>query len=149
VLRDEALLEIAAHPPERPEDLHHIRSISQGFSQSRAGKALLEAVERGRNRADDTLPQVKKKKTLPRGIGPLVDLLKVLLKMKCEKYDVAQKLIANVADLERIAADDYDDVKAMSGWRFEVFGEDALKLKRGELALAAEGRKIELVELDD
>ena len=149
VLRDEALLEIAAHPPKRPEDLNRMRSVSQGFSQSRSGKALLEAVERGQNRAEDCLPQVARKKSLPRGIGPLVDLLKVLLKMKCEEYDVAQKLVANVADLERIAADDHDEVLAMSGWRFEVFGEDALRLKRGELALAAEGRKIELVELED
>ncbi len=149
VLRDESLLEIAAHPPKNPEDLNRMRSVSQGFSQSRAGKALLEAVTRGVERAEDTLPHLAKKKSLPRGIGPLVDLLKVLLKMKCEEFDVAQKLIANTADLERIAADDYDDVLAMSGWRLEVFGDDALKLKRGEIALAADGRKIELVELDD
>jgi len=149
VLRDESLLEIAAHPPKRPDDLNRMRSISQGFSQSRSGKALLEAVERGKARPDDSLPQVPRKKSLPRGIGPLVDLLKVLLKMKCETFDVAQKLIANVADLERIAADDYDDVPAMTGWRFEVFGEDALKLKNGELALAAKGRKIDLVRLND
>jgi ribonuclease D len=149
VLRDESLLEIAAHPPKRPEDLNRMRSISQGFSQSRSGKSLLEAVERGKNRPEDTLPRVPRKKSLPRGIGPLVDLLKVLLKMKCETFDVAQKLIANVADLERIAADDYDDVPAMTGWRFEVFGEDALKLKNGELALAAKGRKIDLVRLND
>ena len=74
-----------------------------------------------------------------------VDLLKVLLKMKCEYHEVAQKLVANTADLETIAADDRAPVPALTGWRQEVFGQDALALKRGELALAVEGRKVRLV----
>jgi len=147
VMRDEALLEIAAHPPKKPDDLGRMRSVSQGFSSSRAGKLLFEAVTRGVNLPDDVLPQVNKPKPLPRGIGPLVDLLKVLLKMKCEENDVAQKLIGNVADLEKVAAYDNADVAAMRGWRKEVFGNDAMRLKNGEIALAANGNKIKLVEL--
>ncbi len=149
VLRDEALLEISAHPPKGADDLGRMRSVSQGFAQSRGGKALLDAVRRGVDMPESDLPVVEKPKPLPRGIGPLVDLLKVLLKMKCETHDVAQKLVANVADLERIAADDKADVAALKGWRFHVFGDDALRLKHGELALAADGKKIEIVELED
>ena len=147
VMRDEALLEIAAHPPKKPDDLGRMRSVSQGFASSRAGKLLFEAVTRGVKLPDDVLPQVNKPKPLPRGIGPLVDLLKVLLKMKCEENDVAQKLIGNVADLEKVAAYDNADVAAMKGWRKEVFGNDAMRLKKGEIALAANGNKINLVEL--
>ena len=65
--------------------------------------------------------------------------------MKCEDHEVAQKLVANTADLDAIAADDNAPVPALSGWRLEVFGQDALALKRGELALAVVGRKLRLV----
>ena len=75
----------------------------------------------------------------------MIELLKVLLKMKCEDHEVAQKLVANSADLEAIAADDRARVPALSGWRHEIFGQDALALKRGELALAVAGRKLRLV----
>jgi ribonuclease D len=71
----------------------------------------------------------------------------VLLKLKCDDHEVAQKLLANSSDLDKIAADDNADVPAMHGWRRELFGEDALRLKRGEIALAAQGHKIKLVEL--
>ena len=149
VLRDEALLEIAAHPPKKPDDLGRMRSVSQGFANSRGGKLLFEAVTRGVGLREDALPQVEKPKPLPRGIGPLVDLLKVLLKMKCEENDVAQKLIGNVADLEKVAAFDDADVDILRGWRREVFGNDALRLKNGEIALAANGNRIKLVELPE
>jgi ribonuclease D len=85
---------------------------------------------------------------LPRGMGPLVDLFKVLLKMKCDQEDVAQKLIASSADLEAIAADDNADVAALKGWRREVFGNDAIGLKHGRIALAADGGAIRLMRLD-
>jgi len=127
--------------------VRRMRSISQGFSSSRAGKLLFEAVARGLALPENVLPQVDKPKSLPRGIAPLVDLLKVLLKMKCEEHDVAQKLIGNVADLEKVAAFDDADVPIMRGWRKEVFGNDAMRLKNGEIAIAANGNKIKLVEL--
>ena len=76
-----------------------------------------------------------------------MELLKVLLKTKSEAHGVAQKLIANSADLEMIAADDQADVPALHGWRRELFGEDALALKRGELALTAGKNQVALVKL--
>src|SRR3546814_4970241 len=104
------------------------------------GKGLLEAIGRGFATPADKSPVLPDVAELPRGAGPLVDLLKVLLKFKCEINDVAQKLVASVADLEAIAATDDADVPALHGWRREVFGEDALRLKHGELALSA-GRR--------
>jgi ribonuclease D len=78
-----------------------------------------------------------------------VDLLKVVLKLQCERHDVAQKLVASVADLERIAADDDAEVRALTGWRREVFGESALALKQGRLGLGMEGKKLVMVPLKD
>ena len=97
---------------------------------------------------EDSMPRIARDAQLPRGIGPLTELLKVLLKLKCDEHDVAQKLVANSADLDQIAADDNADVAALRGWRRDLFGADALALKRGGLALAADGYRIKLIRLD-
>jgi ribonuclease D len=77
----------------------------------------------------------------------VVELLKVLLKARAEEAGVASKLIATVSDLEKIAADDEADTPALQGWRREAFGSDALKIKRGELALVLDGIKVRVVEV--
>jgi ribonuclease D len=147
VLRDEALLEIASHPPRDAGDLARVRGLSRNLAEGRQGSEILAAVASAEALAADELPQVEREAPMSRGLGPLIELLKVLLKMKCEANDVAQKLVASSADLERIASDDEADIPALHGWRRQIFGEDALALKHGRLALAAEGRRIKLVTL--
>jgi len=151
VLRDETLLEIAAHAPQTAEALERTRGFSKGQAEGRIGKAILEAVERGRGLSEDQLPQPPARRDIPPGIGPITDLLKVLLKMRCEENDVAQKLVANADDLELIAMDDDAPVAALKGWRRELFGADALHLKHGRLALclSKDGKRVEAVELED
>jgi len=151
ILRDEAAMEIAAHPPKSTEDLAHIRGLSKGFAEGKMGQGLLGAIQARLAEPRETYPVMEREPDLPRGIGPLVELLKVLLKLKCDEHDVAQKLVASSSDLDKIAADDNAEVPAMQGWRREVFGNDALRLKHGELALAAQAAgpntRIKLVEL--
>lgn len=147
IIRDEALLEIAAHPPKSRQDLGRIRGFPKGIADGARGDAIIETVAKGLDLPKSALPVLPDRAQKPQGIGPLVELLKVLLRMKCEHHEVAQKLIANVSDLEQIAADDAADVRALRGWRRDVFGTDALRLKRGELALAASGRKVRLIEV--
>jgi ribonuclease D len=147
IVRDEALAEIASTPPKTVEDLSRVRGLSRGIAEGRGGEELLAAIARAMALPDEDRPALIHESTLPKGIGPLVELLKVLLKLMCDQHDVAQKLVASTADLERIAADDGAEVPAMHGWRREIFGEQALKLKRGQLALAAEGRRIRLISL--
>ena len=94
-------------------------------------------------------PQPQSKPKLPRGLGPVTDLLKVLLKMKSEDSDVASKLLASAADIELLAAFGEDaDIRALKGWRREVFGEDALKLRAGALSLSIKGKKLKLLPAD-
>ena len=119
-----------------------MRAVPKGFENSKYADELLEAVSRGRNRTKETMPELTPPVVNKPGIGALVDLLKVLLKQRSEETGVAPKLIANVADLERIASDDEPDVPAMHGWRREVFGEPALRLKKGEISLALEDGKV-------
>lgn len=151
VIRDETLLEIAAHAPQTVDALERTRGFSKGQAEGRIGKAILDAVERGRSLPEDQLPQPPVRRDVPQGTGPITDLLKVLLKMRCEENDVAQKLVANSDDLELIAIDDEAPVAALKGWRREIFGADALDLKRGRLALclSKDGKRVEAVELED
>ena len=146
VLRDEALLDIAAHAPETVEQLARTRGLGRNLAEGRQGEALLDAVARGLALPESQCPVLPGRPQLPDGLGPVVDLLKVLLKMKCEAHGVAQRLVASSGDLELIAADDDADVLALSGWRREVFGEDALAVKHGRLAITVAGKALQLVE---
>jgi ribonuclease D len=151
VVRDETLSEIAAHAPTTAAELSRVRGLGKGQVEGRIGAAILEAVGRAQALPEDLCPTPPERSELPKGIGPVVDLLKVLLKLKCDEHDVAQKLVANTADLEMIAADDNANVPALHGWRRELFGEDALKLKHGRIALglAPDGRRLRMLPLDD
>ncbi|MFC4270249.1 ribonuclease D [Sneathiella chungangensis] len=147
ILRDEALIEIASNPPKDPETLSHVRGIGHKFAEGKMGQGLLEAVQEGVALPADQAPRLPRKAPPSKGTGPLMELLRVLLKLRCEENEVAQKLVCNMADLERIAADDTADVPALKGWRRRVFGEDALKLKHGKIALSSEDGKIRIIDL--
>ncbi len=148
ILRDEALIEIASHAPRSIEALARTRGLGKGIAEGRLGKEILDAVAQGL--ADPDPPAaVAQKAQNPPGLGPLIELLRVLLKQRCEDFEVAQKLVASADDLEAISADDNADVPALYGWRREVFGADALALKHGTLALTAGRNRIELVALPE
>ncbi|MCH9052590.1 MAG: ribonuclease D [Proteobacteria bacterium] len=148
VLRDEALVEIAHHTPSTVAELARTRGLGRGLAEREMGAALLEAVGRGIAvpEKDRPIPPARAESALPRGLGPVSDLLKVLLKMACEESGVARKLVASSADLELIAAFGEDaKVPALDGWRRQVFGDAALKLRAGETALAAAGNRLTTV----
>jgi ribonuclease D len=145
VLRDDVLLDIAARMPSSPEELAKTRTVGRNGLGAAVTQGVLAAVAEGRAVPEADCPIVALPEPLPKGIGPLVDLFRVLLKMKCDENGVAQKLVASAAELELIAADDDADVPALKGWRRELFGEHALKIKHGALALAADGTKVRLI----
>ena len=150
IVRDESLIEISHHAPKTINDLSRARGLSLKKAEGSLGKALLNAVKVGLNVPSENLPEVKRDAPLPKGIGPITDLLKVLLKLKCEKHDVAQKLIATVNDMEQIAAFGQNaNVPALQGWRLEVFGIDALRLRSGQLAMVIKDHNLELVEINN
>jgi ribonuclease D len=147
VLREEQLFDIAAHHPSSTEELSHTRGMGRDAARGRIGQAILKALAEGMAVPEKDCPAPPPQRDQPAGLGPLVDLLKVVLKLQCERHDVAQKLVASVADLEAIAANDGAEVRAMSGWRREVFGESALALKQGRLGLGMEGKNLVMVKL--
>jgi len=145
VLKDDALGDVAVQAPTSMEKLAALRSLPRGFERSKWGEAILQAVERGLARDLKSLPRIERSRTAVNGAA-IVELLKVLLRMTAERHAVAAKVIATVEDLERIAADDEADVAALKGWRRELFGEKALALKHGRLALAIENGRVVPVE---
>jgi ribonuclease D len=147
VLKDEVIGDIAVQAPTTIERLGHLRSLPKGFERSKWGEAIVEAVKRGLARDPKTLPRLDRPKPAANGQAT-VELLKVLLRMTSERHGVAAKVIATVDDLDRIAADDEADVPALAGWRRELFGEKALALKHGKLALAVERGRVVTVEHD-
>ncbi len=148
ILRDEALLEISARTPTTIDTLARTRSLGRRLAEGSMGQSLIAAVEAGLATPEQDRPKVAKARPANRNAGPVIELLKVLLKMKCEAHDVAQRLIATSADLERIASEDNADVPALHGWRREIFGEDALALKAGKLALSIKGGRLRVDRLD-
>lgn len=145
LVKDETLLEIAATTPETVADLSRARGISEGFAKGRSGTGLLAAVKAGKELPDEDLPEAPKDRTGPTPSPALVALLKVLLAAKSEEHHVAPRLLASSEDLDRLAAGDAVEVPALHGWRREVFGEAALALKGGRLALGVDGKRVKLI----
>jgi len=145
VLKDDVVADIAVQAPITLERLGHLRSLPKGFERSRWGEQIIEAVKRGLERDPRTLPRLERFRPAPNGAAT-VELLKVLLRMTAERHGVAAKIIATVDELDRIADDDEADVPALRGWRRELFGEKALALKHGKLALAVDKYRVVTVD---
>ncbi len=138
VLKDEAVVDVAVSAPRSVESLGRLRSIPSGFERSRTGTDILAAVERGLAREGGESPVPARGRSRSSGGGATAELLKVLLRAVAEAERVAPKVIATVDDLEAIAESDDASVPALAGWRRQLFGEKALALKAGNLALAVE-----------
>src|SRR6516225_608410 len=137
VLKDDAIGDIATHAPSTVERLAGLRSLPKGFDRSKWGAEIVAAVQRGLARDPATLPKLEKPRNNSNGAA-IVELLKVLLRMTSERHGAASKVIAT--------ADDHADVAALHGWRRELFGEAALSLKHGRLALAIEKGRVVRVD---
>lgn len=135
ILRDDALYDIANQAPTTSEQLSQLRTLSEGFARSQRAREILEAVRTGLSRDVKTLPALNQNQPMSAEATATMELLKVLLKAAAAHNRVAPRLIADSSELERIATEEEPNVPALSGWRRKLFGEDALKLKRGELAL--------------
>lgn len=148
VIRDEVMLELAAAAPRNVQDLERMRGLSSSFIQGKEGKILLELIEKAHILPLEDCPQIKKEGPSLPGASALVEMLRLLLKIKSEKYHVAQKLIATSTDLDIIARSANPDVPALQGWRKEVFGDAALALKAGKIAIGIKNNKITLIPLE-
>ncbi len=151
ILFDENLVELALCRPKDRYEISNMRGLPKGIADSRYSGAILDAIEIGKATLPEKCPEVKNRLDAPKGKRALVEMLHILLTIKSEEYDVAPKLIATSEDILHIAIDGKPNVPAMTGWRREVFGEDALALKGGDLFISynPNKRRIRLTRKED
>ncbi len=145
LLKDESLLEIAAVAPSNADALGRVRGVARGFADGRAAAGLLSAIAAAQALPEDALPEAPSSRDGRKASPALIALLKVLLAAKSEEHQVATRLLASSDDLDRLASEDAPDVPALGGWRREVFGEDAMALKQGRVALGVAGKRVQLI----
>ncbi len=146
VYKDDALLELASTKPDSHEALSRSRLLLREARRGEIADGILTAVRNAMAMKPEDIPRVSEDNEQLQVNPALADLLRVLLKARAEDSGVAQKLIANTSELDAIAAG-VRDLPSLKGWRGEIFGRDALRLCRGELALAAKGKQVVVVEL--
>ncbi|MCU0903671.1 MAG: ribonuclease D [Tabrizicola sp.] len=146
VMKDDALLELASTRPTNAEELGRSRLLLREGRKPEIAEGILAAVKEGLEMKPEDIPRVETSRDQMQVNPALADLLRVLLKAKSESLGVAPRLIASSADLDLIAAGERE-VVALSGWRREVFGDDAIRLCKGEIALSAKGNEVRVVHL--
>jgi ribonuclease D len=144
VIKDDAVAEVATQMPQSKEALGQLRALPRGMSTSRIGDSLIRAVKEGLARDPATLPHTNwGREESSESVQAAAEILKLALKVVCEREGLAPKLVANTSDIEAIAESDDADVPLMHGWRREVFGNLALELKRGKAMIGfRDGRVI-------
>ena len=142
IVRDDALAEITLHTPSDRTQLGRVRTLKPHVANGADGDAMLAAVARALALPEDEWPEVTRGRPPVSGHESQVALLQALLRLRCDAHDVAMPMVAKRADLDRIATEDNPDVAALSGWRREIFGADALELRAGRLALTGRGRGV-------
>ncbi|WP_309664620.1 ribonuclease D [Tabrizicola sp.] len=146
VMKDDALLELASTRPQTVEELGRSRLLMREGRKAEIAEGILAAVKAGLEMRPEDMPKIDASREQMQVNPALADLLRVLLKAKSEALGVAPRLIASSADLDAIAAGERD-LETLSGWRLEAFGEDALRLCRGEIALSAKGNEVRVIRL--
>ena len=146
VYKDDALVELASTKPLTEADLGRSRLLLREGRRGEIADGILAAVKAALALPVDQLPKAEKDREQMQVNPALADLLRVLLKAKSESLGVASKLIASAADLDALAAGDRD-MPCLHGWRLEAFGDDALRLCKGEIALTAAGNEVKVIRL--
>ena len=149
ILKDDAIYVLAQRKPTHLKDLENIRGIPSGFSQRKSAKSLVIAIKNAVDNAKSYAPRLQQKKQLPANIGPSVEMLRTLLRIKTEYEGIAPRLVANSADLNQLAAyGEKAEVRALKGWRNEIFGRDAIKMLNGKTSLSLRNGKVVIVDIE-
>ena len=146
ILKDDAIAELAIQRPKDAAGFEKLRAVPRGFGRSPSASEILSIIEKVEAQPKDSLPELPARALGPSPKGPIGDLLRVLLKSVAEQNGVASRIIATSDDIDAIVISDDADVPALTGWRRRIFGEKALAIKHGKLALAANRKGV--IEID-
>jgi ribonuclease D len=149
IIKDDAIAEVAVQMPQSKDALAGLRALPRGFAGSRNGEALLRAIKEGIAADPKTLPPLEaRREIMPEGAQAAAEVLKLALKIVCERNGIAAKLVASSADIEALALDDEADVPLLHGWRRELFGELALAIKHGHAVIGFKSGRAAIVTVD-
>jgi len=149
VLKDDAMYDLAQQRPRTIEALSKLRGVPRGFEKSSTAGGLVESIAAAVDNAADYAPPAPKVKHMPPSLGPRIEMLKTLLRLRTEVEGIATRLVANAKDIEQLAAfGERAEIQALTGWRREIFGQDALDMLRGKIALRLEGENVVAERLD-
>ncbi|WP_417274957.1 ribonuclease D [Celeribacter halophilus] len=146
VYKDDAMLELASTKPKTPQDLSRSRLLLREARKGEIADGILQAIEKAAHYTAAEMPKLDVSKDKLQVNPALADMLRVLLKAKSDRFNVAAKMIASASDLDQIAAGKRD-LPVFKGWRAEVFGDDALRLCNGEIGLAVKGQRVDVIAL--
>ncbi|MCB9993950.1 MAG: ribonuclease D [Hyphomicrobiaceae bacterium] len=147
ILKDDALVELAMQRPVTDQQFDRLRAVPKGFGRSPAGREVVAILTEVNKRGKADLPKLDRHKPGPSPKGAIGDLLRVLLKAVADDHGVAPRIIASADDLNQLVLEDDADIPALKGWRREIFGEKAIALKEGRLALAATPKGVREIEI--
>ena len=148
IARDDVVLSLAIQKPRSIGDLKIMRGLHERQRKGKTAENILAAIAQGISTPIEECPKVFKLHNKTAKTGPTSDLLKVLLKLKCAEHSVAQKLIANSDEIEELARNDHAEIRALSGWRRKIFGDDALALKHGQIAITLVDKSLRVIKVD-
>jgi len=149
VIKDDAIAEVAIQLPQTKEALAGLRALPRGFAGSRNGEALLKAVKAGLAADPKSLPHIEaRREIMPENAQAAAEVLKLALKIVCERNGIAAKLVASSAEIEAVALDDHADVPLLHGWRRELFGDLALSIKHGHAVIGFQSGRAAIVNVD-
>ncbi|MEL6482514.1 MAG: ribonuclease D, partial [Pseudomonadota bacterium] len=148
LLKDDAIAEIAAARPRDMDALSKLRMLQREGRRQDVAEEILAAVARGLACPPDERPRLDPPPKRREGSAAVADLLRVFLKARSDELGIASKLIATSAELDALAGDDQPDVPALHGWRYEVFGADAMRLREGQIGLRAGRKGVTVIETD-
>ncbi|MCB1531055.1 MAG: ribonuclease D [Rhodospirillales bacterium] len=149
ILKDETLADLALYKPKDMEGLLRVRSLPKPVAKGETGEKLVKLIKKAVQSPKDTWPRRENSRPFPKTARSTLEMLKMLLKINTGEADVTPKIIASAQDMERLAAEDAPDIPALKGWRHEIFGKDALRMKAGKLALTLQDGEIRLIELEE
>lgn len=145
ILKDETLADVAMYKPRDVESLLQVRAFPSDLAKGRIGRQVIDIVNSTLDSPRESWPKVARREQFPKNAQGTLEMLKMLLKINCAEEDVASKLVADTDDLEKLAVEQNPDIPAMQGWRFEMFGKDAVDLKAGRIALRLERGRVKKV----
>lgn len=147
LMKDETIADIAASPPQQQADLARVRGLASSWAQNNIGARLMEVIAEAAPLPPEEMPTREHRPGLSSDAALIADLLKLLLKIRCKECSVAPRLVARGEELEALAGGQREGLAVLTGWRKQLFGDEAVALVEGRLGFSVVNNKLKMQAL--